>query len=61
MKLVITLIIAIEISHNHDLRVFKPALGEFAKDIEVIKTDEPVVEENRGQQENNLPFHYFEV
>ena len=41
---------AIEISHNHDLRVFKPALGAFSKDIEVIKTDEPVVEENQGSK-----------
>lgn len=41
---------AIEISHNHDLRVFKPTLGEFAKDIDVIKSDEPVVEENKGKK-----------
>jgi len=38
----------IEISHNYDLRVLKPALGELAKDIDVIKTDDPIVEETQG-------------
>jgi len=38
----------IEISHNYDMRVFKPALSEFAKDIDVIKTDDPIVEEAKG-------------
>ena len=39
---------AIEISHNHDLLVFKPALSEYAKEIDVIRTDEPIVEETQG-------------
>lgn len=38
----------IEISHNYDLRVLKPALGELAKDIDVIKTNDPIVEETQG-------------
>lgn len=38
----------IEISHNYDMRVFKPALSEFAKDIDVIRTDEPIVEETQS-------------
>lgn len=38
----------IEISHNHDLIVFKPALSEYAKDVDVIRTDEPIVEETQG-------------
>jgi len=40
----------IEITHNHDLQVFKPPLSELAKDIDVLKSDEPVVEENQGQK-----------
>ena len=39
---------AIEISHNHDLMVFKPALSEYAKEVDVIRTDEPIVEETQG-------------
>jgi hypothetical protein len=38
----------IEISHNYDMRVFKPALSEFAKDVDVIRTDDPIVEEAQG-------------
>lgn len=38
----------IEISHNYDMRVLKPALSEFAKDIEVIRTDDPIVKESQG-------------
>ena len=40
----------IQITHNQELQVFKPPLDEFAKDIDIIKTDEPVVEEKQGQQ-----------
>lgn len=39
---------AIEISHDHDLIVFKPSLSEFAKDVDVIRTDEPFIEETQG-------------
>lgn len=38
----------IEISHNHNLNVFKPALSEYAKNIDVIKSDEPIVLESKG-------------
>ncbi len=38
----------IEISHNQDLKLFKPALAELANNIEVISADEPVVEETEG-------------
>ncbi len=38
----------IEISHNYDLKVPKPPLAEIAKGIEVINSDEPVVEEYQG-------------
>ncbi len=38
----------IEISHNQNLTVFKPPLAEVAKEIEVIISDEPVVEELQG-------------
>jgi hypothetical protein len=38
----------IEISHSRDLKVFKPALKEFVKDTEIIRTDEPIVEEDQG-------------
>ena len=39
---------AIEISHNQDLLVFKLALSEYAKEVDVIRTDEPIVEETQG-------------
>lgn len=39
---------SIEITHNENLRVFKPALAELVKDIDVISTDEPVVEDEQG-------------
>ncbi len=36
----------IEISHNQDLKVFKPALSELASNIEVLQSEEPIVEES---------------
>lgn len=39
---------AIEISHNQDLKVLKPALEDLVKEIEVISSDEPFVEESNG-------------
>jgi hypothetical protein len=48
---------SIEISHNQDLRIFNPALNEFVKDIEIIKTEEPVVEENQGVKK--IIYHYI--
>jgi hypothetical protein len=39
---------SIEISHNEDLKVSKPTLAEFAKDIDVIRNEEPVIEEIQG-------------
>lgn len=40
----------IEIIHNLDLKVFKPALNEFTSDIEVLQSDEPIVEEADGSK-----------
>lgn len=40
----------IEISHKQDLRVVKPALSEFSKDIDVIRSDEPIIEESQGRK-----------
>lgn len=41
----------IEISHNQDLKVQKPALTEYAKGIEILKSDAPTVEEsNNGKK-----------
>ena len=47
---------AIEISHDHDLIVFKPSLSEFTKDVDVIRTDEPFVEETQGVKKIVYPF-----
>ncbi len=40
----------IELLYNNDLRIFKPALNEYTKDIELIKSDEPVVEDAQGKK-----------
>lgn len=40
----------VEISHNQNLKVYKPALSELVKDVEVIQSEEPVVEETDGNK-----------
>lgn len=38
----------IEILHKQDLRVFPPPIADYAKSIDVIRTDEPIVEDTKG-------------
>lgn len=47
----------IEITHDQNLKVYKPSLGELVKDIDVIRGEEPVVEENKGNKK--IIYHYI--
>jgi hypothetical protein len=41
---------SIEISSEQDLVVFKPALAELVKDMDVISSEEPIVEDKNGSK-----------
>lgn len=38
----------IEVSHHQELRLLKPALSDYLKDVEIIRTDEPIVQDSDG-------------
>lgn len=41
----------IEVSHSKHLRVFKPVLSDYLKNVEVIKSEEPLVTESKGRKQ----------
>lgn len=48
---------SIEISSKQDLVVFKPALAELVKDIDVISSEEPIVEDKNGSKK--ILYHFI--
>lgn len=42
---------AIEVSHSQNLRVFKPVLSNYLKNVEVLKSEEPLVTESKGKKQ----------
>ncbi len=41
----------IEISYKQDLKVLKPILSDHIKNAEVLKSDEPIIEESKGSKQ----------